>query len=57
MKKRLIALLLTLAVTVSVPGLAERQNAELEKQLAGMKAAMRQEEIAALVERTADFQT
>lgn len=46
-----------LAVTVSAPGLAERQNAELEKQLAGMKAAMRQEEIAALVERTADFQT
>lgn len=57
MKKRLIALLLTLAVTVSAPGLAERQNAELEKQLAGMKAAMRQEEITALVERTADFQT
>ena len=57
MKKRLIALLLTLAVTVSVPGLAERQNAELEKQLAGMKAAMSQEEIAALVEKTADFQT
>lgn len=46
-----------LAVTVSAPGLAERQNAELEKQLAGMKVAMRQEEIAALVERTADFQT
>ena len=46
-----------LAVTVSVPGLAERQNAELEKQLAGMKAAMSQEEIAALVEKTADFQT
>lgn len=31
MKKRLIALLLTLAVTVSVPGLAERQNAGIEK--------------------------
>lgn len=44
-----------LTVTVGVPGLLETRNAELAQSLKDMKAAMSEEEIQALVAKTADF--
>ena len=44
-----------LLVTVTEPGLQEQQDAELAQKLADMKAAMTDEELDALIARTADF--